>query len=119
MHTEGEAVLLRIFIGESDKHGHLALYEALVRAARSQGIAGATVLRGICGYGSTAEMRQAKVLDLSSDLPVVVEIIEKESRIEDFMVTVDRLMEESNSGGFVTMEKAHVLRYFQQSGDGD
>lgn len=118
MHTEGEAVLLRIFIGESDKHGHLTLYEALVRAARSQGIAGATVLRGICGYGATSKMRQVKVLDLSSDLPVVVEIIEKESRIEDFMATVDRLMEESNSGGFVTMEKAHVVRYFQESGDG-
>jgi len=119
MHIEGDAVLLRVFIGESDKHGHMALYEALIREARSQGLAGATVLRGICGYGASSRMRQAKVLDLSSDLPVVVEIIEREERVEKFLATIDRMMEEANSGGFVTMEKAHVVRYFRESGAGD
>jgi len=118
MHIEGKALLLRIFVGESDKHGHLALYEALVREARAQGLAGATVLRGITGYGASSKLRQVKVLDLSTDLPVIVEIIEQEAQVESFLKTVDRLMEESGSGGFVTVEKARVVRYFAESGNG-
>ena len=78
MHIEGDATLLRIHVGEADKIGHKSLYQAIVEAAREQGIAGATVLRGIQGFGLSARMRSSRILDLSTDLPVVVEIIDME-----------------------------------------
>lgn len=111
MHLERDASLLRIFIGEADKVAHKALYEAIVEQARAAGLAGATVLRGVHGFGLSARMRSSRILDLSSDLPVVVEIVDAGEKITAFLETVDRLMEEADSGGLVTVEKAHVIRY--------
>ena len=111
MHIEGEATLLRIFIGEADKHGHRALYDVLVEEARAAGLAGATALRGIQGFGPSARMHSSRVLDLSSDLPVLVEIVDEEAKVAAFVGRVTQLLEEAESGGLVTLEKAHVIRY--------
>jgi len=111
MHIEGDASLLRIFLGEADKVGHKALYEAIVEEARASGLAGATVLRGIHGFGLSARMRSSRILDLSSDLPVVVEIVDAVDKVTAFLDSVNRLLEEADSGGLVTIEKAHVIRY--------
>jgi len=111
MHIEGDASLLRIFLGEADKVGHKALYEAIVEEARAAGLAGATVLRGIHGFGLSARMRSSRILDLSSDLPVVVEIVDAVDKVTAFLDNVNRLLEEADSGGLVTVEKAHVIRY--------
>jgi hypothetical protein len=111
MHIEGDASLLRVFIGESDKHGHKSLHDAIVEEARGQGLAGATVLRAIGGYGLSARMRSTRILDLSSDLPVVVEIIDEEAKINAFLDRLNELLEEADCGGLVTLEKAHIIRY--------
>ena len=111
MHIEGDALLLRIFIGESDKHGHKSLHDLIVEEAREQGLAGATVLRAIGGYGLSARMRSTRILDLSSDLPVVVEIVDEEGKIKAFLSFLNTLLEEADCGGLVTLEKAHVIRY--------
>ena len=116
MHIEGDATLLRIFLGEADKVGHKALYEVIVEEARSRGLAGATVLRGIHGFGLSARMRSSRILDLSSDLPVVVEIVDEATKIDDFLSTINDLLEEADSGGLVTVEKAHVIRYLHGGG---
>ncbi len=107
----GELVLMRIFIGESDKHGHLPLYEALVELFRKEGFAGATVLRGVAGFGAHSVYHTDKLLRLSQDLPVVVEVVESQERIDAIMPTVDGMM----SGGMITLEKATVIRYRNQS----
>jgi PII-like signaling protein len=116
MEIERDASLLRIFIGEADKVGHKSLYEAIVEEARVAGLAGATVLRGIHGFGKSARMRSSKILDLSSDLPVVVEIVDGGEKIKAFLDIANRLLEEADSGGLVTIEKAHVIRYVHGSG---
>ena len=81
MEIAGQAVLLRVFIGESDKLGHLPLYELIVKNARDAGLAGATVLKGVLGYGATHRIRTTKILDLSADLPLVIEIVDEEAKI--------------------------------------
>lgn len=101
-----DAVLLRIFVGERARHEHHPLYEAVVRAARDAGLAGATVLRGMMGYGHTGRIGTAKILDLSDDLPVVVEIVDAESRIEAFLPTLEAMI----GSGLATLEKVRVLR---------
>lgn len=111
MHIEGEATLLRVFIGEADKLGHKALFDVIVEEARAAGLAGATVLRGIQGFGLSAKMRSSRILDLSSDLPVVVEIVDEESKVAGFVDKLNDLLERADSGGLVTVEKAHVIRY--------
>ena len=115
MHIKGDATLLRIHVGEADKIGHKSLYQSIVEAAREAGLAGATVLRGIQGFGLSARMRSSRILDLSTDLPVVVEIIDKEEKVGDFLEQVSSLLEDAGSGGIVTMEKAHVIRYLHGS----
>lgn len=107
MTTSEEAVLLRVFISERARHHHHPLHEAIVRAARDAGLAGATVLRGMMGYGRTGRIESAKILDLSDDLPVVVEIVDAEARIEAFLPTLEAMM----GGGLATLEKVRVLRY--------
>lgn len=107
MRQEHEAVLLRAFIGERMKHHGRPLHEAIVIAARDAGLAGATVLRGVLGFGHARRIETAKILDLSDDLPLVIEIVDTEARIEAFLPELDRLM----TTGLVTMEKARVLRY--------
>ena len=108
-----DAVLLRVFIGEDDQYKHLPLYEAIVLKAREQHLAGATVLRGPMGFGHSSRLHTAKVLRLSEDLPVVVEIIDSEDKINAFLPLLDGMMD----GGLVTMEKVKVLHYgTRQSG---
>ena len=102
-----EAVLLRIFIGEDDRYGRLPLYEAIVLKAREMGLAGATVLRGILGFGKSSHMYAAKILRLSEDLPLVIEIVDGEEKINAFLPTLEKMID----GGLVTMEKVKVLHY--------
>ena len=99
--------LLRIFIGETNKHGRIPLYEWIVKQARSKGMAGATVLRGIQGFGANSLIHTTKILRLSEDLPVIVEIIDTEAKIESFLQEIDQAITE----GIVTVEKARVRMY--------
>ncbi|GAB4269171.1 MAG: DUF190 domain-containing protein [Deferrisomatales bacterium] len=102
-----EGTLLRIFIGEADKLDGRPLYEAIVFKARELGLAGATVLRGVMGFGAHSRLHTAKVLRLSEDLPVVIEIVDTEERLQAILPWLDRVVEE----GMVTLEKARVVRY--------
>jgi len=107
MQIPEEAVLLRIFIGESDKWQHQPLYEAVVLAAREAGLAGATVLRGPMGFGKSSRLHTAKILRLSMDLPIVIELVDSEDRINAFLPILSPMM----GGGLVTMEKVKVIHY--------
>ncbi|HUJ11872.1 MAG TPA: DUF190 domain-containing protein [Verrucomicrobiae bacterium] len=107
MRLEGEGSLLRIYIGELDKTHHLPLYEAIVMKAREMGLAGATVLRGPMGFGAHSHLHTAKILRLSEDLPVLIEIVDKEEKINAFLPELDKLMND----GLVTMEKVRVIKY--------
>jgi hypothetical protein len=107
MQPQESATLLRIFVGERDRHGHAPLYEAIVMKARAHGLAGATVLRGLLGYGHSSVVHTAKMVELSDDLPMVVEIVDSEANIESFLPVLDELM----SSGLVTLEKVRVLQY--------
>lgn len=111
MEPKGEAKLLRIFIGESDKLRHKPLHEVIVLAAKTAGLAGATAWRGMLGFGPSTRIRTAKILDLSSDLPVVIEITDEEAKINAFLPHLHALFEEAGSGGLVTMEKVQIVRY--------
>jgi uncharacterized protein len=111
MELKGEAKLLRIFLGEDDKVGHGALYEIIVKEARAAGLAGATVWKGLLGFGATSRIRTARILDLSSDLPLIVEIVDTEAKIDSFMPKLHDLFEKADSGGLVTIEKVQVLKY--------
>ncbi|TAM96923.1 MAG: DUF190 domain-containing protein [Chitinophagaceae bacterium] len=106
-----DSKLLRIFIGENDKVYHHPLYEALLFAAKKQGLAGATVLRGIMSFGASTRVHTAKLIDISQDLPVIVEIIDHEDKINAFMEIVNKLMDKAGCGGLVTIEKAQVMYY--------
>ena len=106
-----QAVLLRIFIGESDRLGHLPLHEAIVKRARTEGIAGATVLKGVLGYGASDHIRTSKLLDLSGDMPMVIEIVDEESKVEAFRPVIAEMMDASGKGGLVTLENIRVIRY--------
>jgi PII-like signaling protein len=103
----GELVLMRIFIGESDRCGHIPLYEALVELVRKEGFAGATVLRGVAGFGAHSVYHTDKLLRLSQDLPIIVEVIESQDKIDALMPKIDEMM----NGGMITLEKAKVIRY--------
>ena len=107
MEIPHEAVLLRIFIGESDRWLHQPLYEAIVLKAREMHLAGATVLRGPMGFGKASRLHTAKILRLSMDLPLVIEIVDSEEKINAFLPTLDLMM----GGGLVTLEKVKVLHY--------
>ena len=107
MQIPHEAVLLRIFIGESDRWEHKPLYEAIVLKAREQHLAGATVLRGPMGFGKSSRLHTAKILRLSMDLPLVIEIVDSEEKIQAFLPVLDKMM----GGGLVTLEPVKVLEY--------
>ncbi len=112
MKLTGEGKLLRIFLGESDKIDHKPLYEVIVQAARKEGLAGATVLRGVEGFGARSRVvHTAKILRLSEDLPIVVEIVDTEEKIKQFLPVIDELFEQTGCGGMVTIEKAEIIRY--------
>jgi hypothetical protein len=107
MQMPRDAVLLRIFFGEDDKFHHLPLYEAIVLKAREMHLAGATVLRGHVGYGHSSHIHTTKILRLAQDLPVVVELVDSQDRIEKFLPVLDGMM----TSGLVTIEKVQVLQY--------
>jgi PII-like signaling protein len=111
MRLEGEGKLLRIFIGEIDRLGHKPLYEALVLKAREIGLAGATVLRGIESYGARSRIHTAKILRLSEDLPIIVEIVDNEERIDNFIRIAGEMLEQAGCGGLITEERAHIIHY--------
>ena len=112
MKLSGEGTLVRIFIGESDKHSHQALYDAIVREAKAHGIAGATVVRGVEGYGATSRViHSAKIMRLSEDLPILIEIVDTKETIDTFLPQIEKLIEESHSGALITLESVHILRY--------
>ncbi len=102
-----QAILLRIFLSEGDRSDHHPRYEALVLKAREMGLAGASVLRGPLGFGQSSRLHTAKILRLSEDLPVVIEIVDAEERIRSFLAAIEPMM----TGGLVTLEKAQVVRY--------
>ena len=102
-----EAKLLRIFIGESDRYAGRPLYEVIVERARERELAGATVLRGTLGFGASSRIRTARILRLSEDLPMVIEIVDEPGRIDDFLGELDGLIQE----GLVTLEKIDVIMY--------
>ncbi len=114
MELKGEAKLLRICIGESDKVGPVPLYEAIVREARKAGLAGATAWRGVLAYGPNSRIRTAKILDLSSDMPIVIEITDGEAKIDAFLPALHDLFEKANCGGLVTVERVQVIRYVHE-----
>jgi|SRR5213593_336008 len=110
MHLPEDAVLLRVFIGESDRYQHRPLYEAIVLKARQLDLAGATVLRGPMGFGKSSHLNTAKILRLSMDLPIVIEIVDSEDKVNAFLPVLDEMM----GGGLVTLERAKVIRYQDQ-----
>jgi len=107
MQLSKQAVLLRIFFGEDDKFGRSPLYEAIVMKAREMHLAGATVLRGPMGFGASSRLHTTKILRLSEDLPLVIEIVDSEEKINEFLPVLDDMM----SSGLVTIEKVQVLHY--------
>lgn len=112
MNMTGEAVLLRIFIGESDRWRGQPLYEAVVLRAREMHLAGATVLRGPMGFGKTSRLHTSKILRLSMDLPMVIEIVDSEEKINGFLPVLGEMM----GGGLVTLEKVRVIHYGHGAG---
>lgn len=107
MKLPAEAELLRIFIGESDKFGGRPLYEVIVEEAKKRKMAGATVLRGVLGFGANSRLHTAKILRLSEDLPVVIEIVDESAKITDLLAALDPMIGE----GLVTLEKVRVIAY--------
>lgn len=111
MENHPEARLLRIFIGESNKVGSRPLYEVIAFEAKKQGLSGATVTRGVMGFGANSKIHTPHLLELSWDLPMIVEIVDTDEKIRAFTRVVERLFEESKSGGLITIEKAEVIWY--------
>lgn len=117
MQIKGDAKLLRIFIGEADKLHHIPVYEKIVLEARKAELAGATVFKGVMGFGGTSRIHTSKILRLSEDLPLIIEIVDEEKKIENFISTIDLIFEEANCGGLVTIEKADIIKYKALSPD--
>ncbi len=111
METIQNAKLLRIFTGELDKVGHQPLYEAIIYKAKETGLAGATAIRGIFSFGANSRVHSVKLLDISPDLPIIVEIVDTEEKVNAFIPLVKELFEKSHSGGLITLEKAEVIMY--------
>ena len=113
MKLPDEGKLLRVFIGETDKYKSKPLYEAIVMKARELNLAGATVFRGIMGYGATSRIHSIKVLRLSEDLPVIIEIVDTEDKINKLLPFLDEIVKE----GLITMEKVRVIKYRHSKND--
>jgi hypothetical protein len=111
MEIKRESKLLRIFIGDSDKIGSMPVYEKIVIEAKKSGLAGATVFKGIMGFGGSSRIHTSKILRLSEDLPLIIEIVDEEEKIEQFLKVLEEIFETANCGGLVTIEKAEVIRY--------
>ncbi|MGD8781570.1 MAG: DUF190 domain-containing protein [Ignavibacteria bacterium] len=119
MKIEGNAKLLRIFVGETDKHSHVPAYEKIVTEARKNKLAGATVYKGILGYGANSVIHSSKILSISDDLPLVIEIVDTESKIKEFIPIVEKIFEEANCGGLITAEKAEIIQFRPSKKDPD
>jgi uncharacterized protein len=115
MRFAGEGKLLRVFIGESDLHGGKPLYQALVERVRAEGLAGATVLRGIEGFGASSHLHTSRILRLSEDLPIVVEIVDTTENVDRILPVVDEMV----GDGMVTVERVEVLTYRATPPEGD
>ena len=113
MKFEGKGKLIRIFIGESDKRGRHLLYEVIVKLARQRGMAGATVFKGVEGFGANSRIHTTRVLRLSEDLPVMIEIADTEEMIRDFLPHLDELVTE----GLITMENVEIIKYSHNNSD--
>ena len=111
MNLDKNSKLLRIFLGELDRYKGAPLYEALVLSAKKQGIAGATVFRGILSYGASSRIHSAKLLDFSLDLPIIVEIVDSADKLESFLNVADTIIEEAGCGALITIEATEVIRY--------
>lgn len=111
MDLTGKSTLLKIYIGEADRVNGRPLYEEIVYEARKQGLAGATVTRGVMSYGASHSMHTLKILALSADLPMVVEIIDSEEKIKDFIIQANRLLDLSRKGGMILTQAVDVHRY--------
>lgn len=112
MKLEGNGKLLRIFLGESETLAHAPLYDVIVRKAREFGLAGATVIRGVEGFGAVSRViHTAKILRLSEDLPIVVEIVDTEEKISRFRILMDELFRTTGCGGMITVENVEVVMY--------
>jgi len=108
---EGVGKLLRIFIGEDDKYEGKPLFEVIVRRAREMGLAGATVIRGIEGFGAGSRIHKLSLLDLSADLPIVIEIVDSNEKIIAAIPEIEKLIEKAGCGALITLEKIDVIRY--------
>lgn len=117
MITSDTAHLLRIFLGENDKSGAINVHERIVLEARKAGLAGATVYKGMMGFGKTSVIRTSKIFSLSSDLPVIVEIVDTAEKIESFIPAVKNIFSEADCGGLITREKADIIHYASQKND--
>ena len=113
MNIPEDGYLLRILVGESDKHGHRPLYEAIVLKARESGLAGATVSRGVMGFGKNSILHTAKILRLSEDLPMLIEIVDSLERVEHFLLELDAMIID----GLVTLEQVKVIHYKSSTQD--
>lgn len=111
MQLTGQAILLRIFTGEADRIDHKPVYEIMVKAARDNNIAGATVLRGIMSFGASSIIHTARLIEISQDLPIVIEIVDVEEKINKFIPVIDSIFERSKRGGLITTEKVNVIFY--------
>ncbi len=107
----GEGKLLRIFLGEADRLNGQQLFEAIVHLARSKGIAGATVFRGVEGFGAHSRMHKSSILELSEDLPILIEIVDVSEKVEGLLPEIDAIIEKANCGVMMTMEKVDVRKY--------
>jgi PII-like signaling protein len=114
MKSEGQGLLVRIFVGESDRWDGAPLYEAIVQKARERGLAGATVLKGIEGYGAHNLIHTARILRLSEDLPIVIEIVDQKEKVEAFLPELDAMIPE----GLVILEPVQVILYRHEPGSG-
>lgn len=114
MKLEGEGLLLRVFVGENDRWHGRPLYEAVVARAREAGLAGATVLRGLMGFGAKSRIHTAKILRLSEDLPIVIELVDTAEKIEKILPILDEMV----ADGMVTMERVRVIAYRAGKGSG-
>ena len=105
MELQGQSKLLRIFLGESDRIGHRSLYDAILMSAKEKGLAGGTVLKGVMAFGASSRIHRSRIIEVSEDMPIVVEIVDTAEKIDSFLDTVSELFEECGRGGLITVEK--------------
>lgn len=111
MKTDTEGQLLRIFIGESDHYHSVPLFDAIMRKAKEMRLNGTTVLRGVAGFGANSVIHSARLLDFSGDLPIVIEMVDTVENINRILPVIHEMIEASNSGALITLEKAHIIKY--------